>query len=404
MLSFFSVMTKPLKFFTALIALTLATPALAQESVTFRWVREVNTGIAGMATASAPHCYEDGTPLLPNSAVYALFVVPREGQTLGADEIPFSINTDCSVTCGEKVAQAVWANLSTASSDAQSQGLCLGEGKFQGLPGTDKWATFLFGQVLPITAADTTYFWPESAGQMPTCFVYAVVFDTRAVNPSDGAIVSVDGSPIHRNGRPLPTQIVGWGAAQVCQLMQRDPNAVPAQPKEVYIGLPEDLKTALASAADDYLHIDFDAIGPLNVAKSATLPTAVESADGTILSGADLEAALKPTISGMVATTIAGEDGVETPAFTFDFTPAPLPGLSTYTLYTATDLAGPWEPFDKVLEEKELANPSGMRYTTLRIDGEESVLMTIPRLENDPTRFYRLQGDVEVVTTGQEGE
>lgn len=404
MLSFFSVMTKTLKFFTALIALTLASPAWAQESVTFRWVREVNTGIAGMATASAPHCYEDGTPLLPNSAVYALFVVPREGQTLVADEIPFSINTDCSVTCGEKVAQAVWANLSTASSDAQSQGLCLGEGEFQGLPGADEWANFFFGNAVAITAADTTYFWPESAGQMPTCFVYAVVFDTRAVNPSDGAVVSVDGSPVHRNGRPLPTQIIGWGAAQVCQLMQRDPNAIPAQPKEAYIGLPEDLRTALAAVAAKLNIPDFAAIGPLNVAKSATLPTAVESADGTILSGADLEAALKPTISGMATTTIVGENGAETPAFAFDFTPAPLPDLSTYTLYTATDLNGPWVPFDEVLKENPLAIPSGMRYTTLRIDGEESVLMTIPRLENDPTRFYRLQGDVEVVTTGQKGE
>ena len=393
-------MTKTLKFLTALTALTLASPALAQESVTFCWVREVDTGISGMATASAPHCYEDGTPLLANSAVYALFVVPKEGQTLGADEIPFSINTDCSVTCGEKVAQAVWANLSTASSDAQSQGLCLGEGEFQGLPGADEWANFLFGNMVSIKAADTTYFWPESAGQMPTCFVYAVVFDTRAVNPSDGAVVSVDGSPVHRNGRPLPTQIIGWGAAQVCQLMQRDPNAVPPQPKEVYIGLPEDLKTTLDTVADA-LKMDFDAIGPLNVAEAATLPTAVESADGSILSGADLEAALKPTISGMVATTMGEGD---TPAFGLTFTPAPLPGLSTYTLYTATDLNGPWVPFDEVLEENPLAIPSGMRYTTLRIDGEESVLMTIPRLENDPTRFYRLQGDVEVVTTGQEGE
>lgn len=383
-------MTKTLKFFTALIALTLASPAWAQESVTFRWVRKVNTGIAGMATASAPHCYEDGTPLLPNSAVYALFVVPREGQTLGADEIPFSINTDCSVTCGEKVAQAVWANLSTASSDAQSQGLCLGEGEFQGLPGTDEWATFHFGQVLSITAADTTYFWPESAGQMPTCFVYAVVFDTRAVNPSDGAIVSVDGSPIHRNGRPLPTQIVGWGAAQVCQLMQRDPNAIPAQPKEAYIGLPEDLKTALASAADNYLHIDFDAIGPLNVAKSATLPTAVETADGSVLEGAALEDALSPAVSGMLASVISGEDGVETPALTLTVAPPDLQGVATYTLWTTATLDGEWMPFDTFLhQQKGLATSDGMRYTKLRIDREES--LQIPQVKGEPTRFYQLR-------------
>ena len=389
MLSFFLVMAKTLKFLTALIALTLATPALAQESVTFRWVREVNTGFAGMATASAPHCYEDGTPLLPNSAVYALFVVPREGQTLGADEIPFSINTDCSVTCGEKVAQAVWANLSTALSDAQSQGLCLGEGEFQGLPGTDEWAPFRFGQVLSITAADTTYFWPESAGQMPTCFVYAVVFDTRAVNPSDGAIVSVDGSPIHSNGRPLPTQIVGWGAAQVCQLMQRDPNAVPPQPKEAYIGLPEDLRTALAAVAAKLNIPDFAAIGPLNVAKSATLPTAVETADGSVLEGAALEDALSPAVSGMLASVISGEDGVETPALTLTVAPPDLPGFATYTLWTTATLDGEWMPFDTFLQQKGLATSDGMRYTKLRIDREES--LQIPQVKGEPTCFYQLR-------------
>lgn len=382
-------MTKTLNFLTALAALTLASPALAQESVTFCWVREVDTGISGMATASAPHCYEDGTPLLANSAVYALFVVPKEGQTLGADEIPFSINADCSVTCGEKVAQAVWANLSTASSDAQSQGLCLGDGAFQGLPGTDEWANSLFGNAVSLQVADATYFWPSSAGQMPTCFVYAVVFDTRAVNPSDGSVVSIDGSTIHRNGRPLPTQIVGWGAAQVCQLLQRDPNAVPAQPKEVYIGLPEDLKGTLATVADMLDVADFTAIGPLNVAQAATLPTAVESADGTILSGAELEDALSPAVSGMVATVISSGDGAEAPALTLTVAPPELQGVATYTLWTTATLDGEWEPFDTFLTQKGLATSSGMRYTRLRIDGEES--LQIPQVEGETTRFYQLR-------------
>ena len=387
MLSFFSVMTKTLKFFTALIALTLASPAWAAGPVILRWVRDVPLdGTEGNIASSVPLQYSDGTLALPGSGVYLLFVVPEEGVTFGTDEVPFSIGVDGSVIPGAGVARTEWGNLSTAASGIY--GMPLGDEDLQGYPDTEWPPLVLHNQIVGGTTGSAPYYWPSSAGTMPSCYAYLVLFDTRAVDPATGAVVSVDPEGSYRT---LPKRITGWGATQ-CAYVEVSPLGPGT---EIYVGLQGELMDLMALLVE---HV----AGPVQATK---LPTLTEWTEGdTQLSGADLEAALKPTISGMVATTIAGEDGAETPAFAFDFTPAPLPGLSTYTLYTATDLAGPWQPFDKVLKEKELANPSGMRYTTLRIDGEESVPMTIPRLENDPTRFYRLQGDVEVVTTDQEGE
>ena len=399
-------MTKTLKFFTALIALTLASPALAQESARVYWAWNINLYGEGSAPVSAEPCrYADGSLLLPGSAAYLLFVVPEDGVTFAKkDEVPFSIGVDGTVTPGAGVARTEWGVVASASSTVQ--GIQLGEGEKQGYPAVDPGTFYVegipFGQTL-----GTDFYWPASAGEMPSCYAYLVVFDTRAIAPDSGAIVSVDtGSSTSGNGRTLPSRVTGWGATQ-CAFIDATasgggivgpPVGGSIGPMEVYVGLTGELSEMLSLVVD---HV----AGPVAVTDMPTLESWKTDA-GETLAGADLEAALTPAVSGMVATTM-GEGDIQTPAFGFTFTPAQLSDLTTYTLHTATDLAGPWVPFDEVLagsDENVLALGRGLRYTALRIDGEESVSMTIPRLENDPTRFYRLQGDVEVVTSGQEGE
>ena len=416
MLSFFLVMTKPLKFLTALIALTLATPALAQGPgvtpppmggddateldadspyyvITLHWYNigeSVETGFI-----SAPLTYADGkTPLSGDEVMAGLFVIPQANVTFEPTEIPFTINADCTVSFDEtKVERVAWAPLSMPGFGEMGIGI---DPEKPGYPTT--YIGWLSGELqVPLA-------WPYSAGDPVTAYLYLVTFDTWAWDPEAQAYQTVNANksvPTSDGAytRKLPSAVTHWNATQLIYIPVSPTQPANGPKGDVAMGLTEEAYNKLITTAyrGSYL-----SCATLSTSRAPTLETAI--VDGQELSGVELEAALKPTISGMVATTISDEDGAETPAFTFDFTPAPLPGLSTYTLYTATDLAGPWEPFDKVLEKKELANPSGMRYTTLRIDGEESVPVTIPRLEKDPTRFYRLQGDVEVVTTGQEGE
>lgn len=379
-------MTKTLKFLTALVALSLAPSLWAAGPVILRWVRDVPLdGTPENIASSVPCQYADGTLALPGSGAYLLFVVPEDGVTFAEDEVPFSIGVDGSVTPGAGVERAVWGCLGTNNSE--TYGMPLGDGNLQGYPDTEWPPLVLHNVVVGGTTGSASYYWPSSAGSMSSCYAYLVIFDTRAVDPTDGTVVSVapEGSC-----KTVPKRITGWGATQCAYVAAS--SAGPGT--EIYVGLQ-------GSLADNMRLLVDHVAGPVQTTK---LPTLSKWTDGGVqLAGAELEAALKPTVSGMATTTIVGEDGRETPAFGLTLTPAQLSDLSTYTLYTATDLNGPWQSFDTVLlEEKGLAIPSGMRYTTLRIDGEESVLMTIPRLEKDPTRFYRLQGDVEVVTTGQE--
>lgn len=416
MLSFSLVMTKNLKFLTALIALTLATPALAQGPgvtpppmgggdateldadspyyvITLHWYNigeSVETGFI-----SAPLTYADGkTPLSGDEVMAGLFVIPQANVTFEPTEIPFTINADCTVSFDEtKVERVAWAPLSMPGFGEMGIGI---DPEKPGYPTT--YIGWSSGELqVPLA-------WPYSAGDPVTAYLYLVTFDTWAWDPEAQAYQTVNANKSEPTSdgaytRKLPSAVTHWNATQLIYIPVSPTQPANGPKGDVAMGLTEEAYNKLITTAyrGSYL-----SCAMLSTSRAPTLETAI--VDGQELSGVELEAALKPTISGMVATTISDEDGAETPAFTFDFTPAPLPGLSTYTLYTATDLAGPWEPFDKVLEKKGLAIPSGMRYTTLRIDGEESVLMTIPRLEKDPTRFYRLQGDVEVVTTGQEGE
>lgn len=417
MLSFFLVMTKTLKFLTALIALTLATPALAQgpgvtpppmgggdvseASITSfffncHWYRSASV------LNSSPFTYADGTPLQGGDVIAMLFVVPEDGVTFGTDgELPFSINADSTVALKAGAKRAVWAGFLSPST--KNKGVAINPDD-PGYPRGPWYSDHAF--------LDLAFHWPssvEGVGAAETCEIYLVALGTRAwewdAETQSYVSVSANMNPIPEGDKAtcdLPTCVTEWsavwcGKATVGSMFMGGPLG------DVAVNLSDEGYEFLKSIDTTFEEYASGVIA--SVDKTPTLETAI--ADGQELSGVDLEAALKPTISGMVATTIADEDGSETPAFAFDFTPAPLPGLSTYTLYTATDLAGPWQSFEKMLEELEekgLAIPSGMRYTTLRIDGEESVPVTIPRLENDPTRFYRLQGDVEVVTTGQEGE
>lgn len=419
MLSFFSVMTKTLKFFTALIALTLATPALAQgpgvtpppmggddEAIStsnittfyiyLHWLRS-----QGSAN-SAPLAYADGTPLQAGDVVALLFVIPEEGVTFGAnDDLPFSVNIDSSVTLKAGAKRAIWAGY-TSLSEA-NKGIAIDPEN----PGYPKGQWYDWQGSIP--RVDPGFGWPsgvEGVGTPETCAVYLVALGSRAwewdAETQSYVSVSANTNPLPEGGASkcdLPSYVTEWSAVWCMNVIVGD-RFTGGPLGDIVVNIPDDAHEKLKEAYSTFSKSVNGEIAAVD--KTPTLEMVV--VDGQELSGADLEAALKPTISGMVATTITNEDGSEIPAFTFDFTPAPLPGLSTYTLYTATDLAGPWQSFEKMLEEKGLANPSGMRYTTLRIDGEESVPVTIPRLENDPTRFYRLQGDVEVVTTGQEGE
>ena len=419
MLSFFSVMTKTLKFFTALIALTLATPAWAQgpgvtppplggddEAIStsnittfyiyLHWLRS-----QGSAN-SAPLAYADGTPLQGGDVVALLFVIPEEGVTFGAnDNLPFSINADSSVALKAGAKRAIWAGY-TGPSEA-NKGIAIDLEN----PGYPKGQWYDWQGIIP--RVDPGFAWPsevEGVGAPETCAVYLVALGSRAwewdAETQSYVSVSANTNPLPEGGASkcdLPSCVTEWSAVWCMNVVVGDRFTGGPLGRNIVVNIPDDAHELLKEAYSTFSKSVNGEIAAVD--KAPTLETVV--VDGQELSGADLEAALKPTVSGMVATTI-GEGDTQTPAFGLTFTPAQLPGLSTYTLYTATDLAGPWQPFDKVLEEKELANPSGMRYTTLRIDGEESVPMTIPRLENDPTRFYRLQGDVEVVTTDQEGE
>ena len=420
MLSFFLVMTKPLKFLTALIALSLATPALAQgpgelpppmggdEAVStnnittfyiyLHWFRAQGT------LNSAPLSYADGTPLQGGDVVALLFVVPEGGVTFDADdELPFSINADSSVTLKAGAKRAIWAGYLSRSEE--NKGIAIDPDN----PGYPKGEWYIWRPYqYEVPRVASAFSWPdevEGVGAPETCAVYLVALGSRAwewdAETQSYVSVSANMNPIPEGGASqcdLPSCVTKWSAVWCMNVTVGD-RFTGGPLGDIVVNIPDDVHEQLKAAFKTFSASVNGEIAAVD--KASTLEKAV--VDGLELAGADLEAALKPSISGMVATTISDEEGVETPAFTFDFTPARLPNLSTYTLYTATDLAGPWQPFEE-LEEKGLAIPSGMRYTTLRIDGEESVPMTIPRLENDPTRFYRLQGDVEVVTTDQEGE
>lgn len=399
-------MTKTLKFLTVLAALTLASPALAQQVgppgsggdtgaetfyVHFYWFESEAGGILN----SAPFTYADGTSLCGDEVMSVLFVVPEEGRTFGADEVPFSINADGSVALGDGVKRTVWGALGNA-------GLCDGVAIDSAKPGypVGTWASGILSVV---------FAWPhgeEAVGNPESCYVYLVTFDTQAWDSVTNTSVSVNvnkGQTVDGPyTRSLPSRVTGWGATQCAYVTVAEPT--PGLPSygtsaEVAVGLSDEAYGALTQVPT-FGHY-------LNGRVAATLerPT-VESwtVNGAELSGEALKAALKPVISEMSATEIADDEGVKHPGFTFALTPAQVADLTTYTLYTATDLKGPWQSFDELLKEKPLAIAKGMRYTTLRIDEEESVLMTVPRLEEDPTRFYRLQGEVEVVAPRQQGE
>ena len=415
MLSFSLVMTKTLKFLTALIALTLATPALAQgpgvtpppmggddvseASITSfffncHWYRSASV------LNSSPFTYADGTPLQGGDVIALLFVVPEKGVTFGADgELPFSINADSTVALKAGAKRAVWAGFLSPST--KNKGVAINPDDL-GYPRGTWYSDHAF--------LDLAFHWPssvEGVGAAETCEIYLVALGTRAwewdAETQSYVSVSANMNPIPEGDKAtcdLPTCITEWSAVWCGKVTVGDRFTGGPQ-GDVAVNLSDEGYEFLKSIDTTFEEYASGVIA--SVDKTPTLEKTIVG--GQELAGAELEAALKPTVSGMATTTIVGEDGRETPAFGLTLTPAQLSDLSTYTLYTATDLNGPWQSFDTVLlEEKGLAIPSGMRYTTLRIDGEESVLMTIPRLEKDPTRFYRLQGDVEVVTTGQEGE
>lgn len=391
-------MTKTIKFFSLLAALALAPSLWAAGPIVLRWLRDVPHDETGTTVYSSVPCqYADGTPLRPGSVAYLLFVVPNPGTTFASDEVPFSIGVDGTVTRGAGVARVAWARLNNAGSEIY--GIQLDDGDLRGYPATE-WTTFVLkGSVVGGTTASASYYWPSDAGTMPArCYAYLVVFDLRAMDPATGALVSVDVA----SNRALPRRVVGWGATQCAVVEGTSGGGVgpggTTQPLDVYVCLPETLSGILAQ-------LDCNVAGPVRTTEIPTLTEWMEEGEAT-LAGADLEAAVTPAISGMVVATM-GEGEIQTPAFGLTLSPAELPDLMTYTLYTATDLAGPWKPFDQVLaglEEKPLALGDGLRYTALRLNGEGSVSMTIPRLAGDSMRFYRLQGDVEVSGANQEGE
>lgn len=127
------------------------------------------------------------------------------------------------------------------------------------------------------------------------------------------------------------------------------------------------------------------------------LPAAVTAASGTTYDApAQIEALFSPTLSGLDPATNP-EDGSEgfrlTLAETADGKPMsrqegePVPDGLLYSVFTASSLAGPWEPLDDAIAQKSLATQSEKRYTRILLSDLRNVFL--PKW--DDTRFYRIQ-------------
>ena len=370
MLSFFPVMTKTLKFFTALIALTLATPALAQgtiPSVTFAKVEASGAIVDG----SAPFAYADGTTMLPGEEVAAVYVVTQPNVTLNADsEIPFEVAVDGSILPDETVVdRIVWPALGNVA--ATSRSMKIDEA---GALWATSWSRYSPIPEMTVLSRGFPCYWPK---EEPTDLeegqriaLYLIVFDTRAYGV-DGTVAVVEANV---EDTQCPVCVSAWGATLV-SVSSSIPNSGALSPCFVNIG--EEAGTILG-----LVYTGAMLLPPIAPTRASVLPATLTVGGETLTETAAIEEALSPAVSGLVVSN----DGS---GLTLTLAPPDAPGLMAYDLWTTDALDDTWVRFDEFLTQKGLATSNGMRYTKVRIDREES--LQIPQVKGEPTRFYQLR-------------
>lgn len=406
MLSFFLVMTKTLKFLTALIALSLATPALEAATppqtprLAFVRVTATTADSKGVIPLSQPLTYSDGVTMFQGEEIATLYVVLKPGVTLSAtDEPPFDIAADGTIIAdSSKVDRLVWPAVGNERAESH--------GSYMDSPASTTNAGFPVGNWFPeygnvnynrvllsYSYISMDCYWRQgepglTEGQ--TLALYFIVLDTRTYDPaSDSVRVTVSDA----KGEKAPVRIAFWDAV-LCKTLTALPSGMPEM---IMLNIPEPHSGENQSGEAGFVRLKYDdeqLIAPIHPTRVAALPSAI-TVDGVAVTDPEqVEAALKPSISGMVATTIVGEDGSETPAFSFSLTPPEAPGLMAYELWTADKLDDPsaWEPFATFLTKNGFDTADEMRYTRLRIEREDSTpTLQIPLVTGEKTRFYQLR-------------
>lgn len=366
-------MTKTLKFLTALTALTLASPALAQGTipeVTFAKVEASGT----IVDESAPFAYADGTTMLPGEEVAAVYVVTQPNVTLNADsEIPFEVAVDGTILPDETVVdRIVWPALGNVA--ATSRSMTIDEA---GALWADWWNNIYPLEGVTVSTRGFPCYWPQGESTVlekgQRIALYLIVFDSRAYGV-DGSVAVSEANVTDAQG---PARVFSWGATLVT-VSSSIPNSGVLSPCFVNIG--EDAGTFLG-----ILYENAPLLPPVALTRASALPASLTVNGETLADVAAIEDALTPAVSGLAASTLPGG----TAGLTLTLAPPAAPGLMAYDLWTTDTLGGTWVRFDAFLQQKGLATPSGMRYTRLRIDGVES--LQIPQVEGETTRFYQLR-------------
>lgn len=127
----------------------------------------------------------------------------------------------------------------------------------------------------------------------------------------------------------------------------------------------------------------------------ATVPIRSLEVNGDVLSEAELEAYLTPTLLGFSTTAPVAAPAVSLLSATTDssaafYLSASSPDLCFYALETKKSLNdAAWKPFNDLLTEKGVDNATQKDYTRCRIDGRSP--LTIPVFSGETGRFYRLR-------------
>ena len=386
-------MTKTLNFLTALAALTLASPAWAQNVTGWYTPRLAFIRATIGETVypcSQPLTYADRETMLQGEEIAALYVVLKPGVTLSAtDDPPFGVAADGTIIPDTtKVARLVWPAVGNVESDVH--------GSYLDAPTSLTNAGFPVGQWSNDRQIATVVFsyigldcyWPKNEQALEpgqTLALYFIVFDTRVYAPETGN-VSVTVSTAQ--GEKGPARVSAWNA-ELCATLA----AVPYEgsvPEFYFLNFPEQSAGGETSPGLQMFQVveaykDRPKLAPLYPTRAPALPASL-TVDGEALTDtAAIEDALSPAVSGLAASTLpSGAAGL-----TLTLAPPDAPGLMAYDLWTTDTLGGEWVRFDDFLTQKGLATASGMRYTRLRIDGEES--LQIPQVEGETTRFYQLR-------------
>lgn len=372
-------MTKSLKFLTALTALTLASPAWAQGTIPE--VIFATVEISGVSIdESAPFTYADGTTMRQGEEVAAVYVVTRPNVTLNADsEIPFEVAVDGTILPDETVVdRIVWPALGNVAATSRSMTIDEAGAFWQEESARGHREVFVEGfGTLHVTTRGFPCYWPKEEStvlaQGQRIALYLIVFDSRAYGVDGTVAVSVPNVEDTQG----PACVSAWGATLVI-VSSSIPNSGVLSPCFVNIG--EDAGTFLG-----ILYENAPLLPPVALTRASALPASLTVNGETLADVAAIEDALTPAVSGLAASTLPGG----TAGLTLTLAPPAAPGLMAYDLWTTDTLGGTWVRFDAFLQQKGLATPSGMRYTRLRIDGEES--LQIPQVEGETTRFYQLR-------------